>query len=32
MSVMASYNIRNNIKYKNAIITLEKYLQDQEKV
>lgn len=30
MSILHSYNIRNNMKYKNAIITLEKYLDNQE--
>lgn len=31
MSVLTSYNIRNNPKYKNVIINLERYLEKDEK-
>jgi|JI10StandDraft_1071094.scaffolds.fasta_scaffold68729_2 hypothetical protein len=30
MSILHSYNIRNNLKYKNAIINLEKYLDSTD--
>jgi hypothetical protein len=29
MSIMPSYNIKNNIKYKNAIINVEEYLRSE---
>lgn len=31
MSIMFSYNIRNNLKYKNAVLNLERYLYGQAK-